>query len=359
MLLDELRDVVYRANIGSWPQSGLVLGTFGNVSAVDRTAGVFVIKPSGVPYEELTPEHMVAGLARDRRGDRRPAPSLVRHPDAPRAVSRVPLDAAASSTRTPSTRPRSRRRGMPIRCMGTTHADYFRGDIPVTRPMTRGRSGRATTRRTRACVIVETFAAGGIVAVGGAGGARGQSRSVHLGPGRRSKADRARRVLEYLARIEWRVATLAPDAPRPEAHSSSTSTIGASTGPARTTGRRIDRRGPVGSRRHARRFRASFTGCPGATRCAPEGRRADLRRSFSPASGRRTIASCAAGSAPTRTPSGCERIGEAKEAEYRRLAREAQGSTPLPGATRVGRAPAAGRVEAGRSRRPRRGSTSR
>ena len=53
-----LRESVHRAN-KELAESGLVVGTFGNVSEVDRGAGLFVIKPSGVPYEELTPAHMV------------------------------------------------------------------------------------------------------------------------------------------------------------------------------------------------------------------------------------------------------------------------------------------------------------
>ena len=55
---DHIREQAYEANM-QLPKLGLVLFTFGNVSAVDRAAGVFAIKPSGVPYEELTPESMV------------------------------------------------------------------------------------------------------------------------------------------------------------------------------------------------------------------------------------------------------------------------------------------------------------
>src|SRR5687768_6992378 len=58
MRASELREVAYAAN-RKLAETGLVLGTFGNVSAVDRRAGIFVIKPSGVPYETLTPAHMV------------------------------------------------------------------------------------------------------------------------------------------------------------------------------------------------------------------------------------------------------------------------------------------------------------
>ena len=58
MAFDDLRESVYRGNI-ELAASGLVMSTFGNLSAVDRDAGVFAIKPSGMPYGELTPAHMV------------------------------------------------------------------------------------------------------------------------------------------------------------------------------------------------------------------------------------------------------------------------------------------------------------
>ena len=58
MKAPDLRQLVYRAN-RELADSGLVMGTFGNVSGIDRASGVFAIKPSGVPYEELTPAHMV------------------------------------------------------------------------------------------------------------------------------------------------------------------------------------------------------------------------------------------------------------------------------------------------------------
>ena len=123
------------------------------------------------------------------RSRRRHAPPLVRHADAPRALPRLPSMRRRSSTRTRSTRRCSRRRGMPIRCMGTTHADYFRGDIPVTRPMRHDEVERDYEKNT-GLVIVETFTPR-VVARRGAGRARRQSRSVHLGRGR-VQGDRAR-----------------------------------------------------------------------------------------------------------------------------------------------------------------------
>ena len=109
MIALELRNVVYRAN-QELAESGLVMGTFGNVSAVDRDAGVFVIKPSGVPYEELTPEHMVAVSLETGEpidGTLRPSSDTPTHLELYRAVRL----SAASCTRTRSSRRCSRRRG--------------------------------------------------------------------------------------------------------------------------------------------------------------------------------------------------------------------------------------------------------
>ena len=81
------------APIGALAETGLVIGTFGNVSAVDREAGVFVIKPSGVPYEELTPEHMVAVSLDDRRrsigGKLRPSSDTPTHLELYRAFPSI------------------------------------------------------------------------------------------------------------------------------------------------------------------------------------------------------------------------------------------------------------------------------
>jgi L-ribulose-5-phosphate 4-epimerase len=103
---------------------------------------------------------------------------------------------------------------MPIRCMGTTHADYFRGDVPVARPLRHEEVEREYERST-GLVIVETFRARDISPV--------EVSAVLVanhGPFAWA-ADAARavehaRVLEYLARLEWRVRTIAPDAERPD-----------------------------------------------------------------------------------------------------------------------------------------------
>jgi L-ribulose-5-phosphate 4-epimerase len=102
---EALREEVYRANM-DLARSGLVMGTFGNVSGVDRAAGLLAIKPSGVPYEDLRPEHIVpvalsTGEVVD--SDRRPSS------DTPTHLELYRLSAAASCTRIPCT-PRPWRR---------------------------------------------------------------------------------------------------------------------------------------------------------------------------------------------------------------------------------------------------------
>ena len=71
MIAEDLRAVVWRANL-ELLDSGLVMGTFGNVSGADHAAGLFVIKPSGVPYEDLTPEPVVLPPREPERGYVRP-----------------------------------------------------------------------------------------------------------------------------------------------------------------------------------------------------------------------------------------------------------------------------------------------
>ena len=150
----ELRESVLRANL-ELADSGLVHGTFGNVSGVDRAAGVFLIKPSGVPYTELTPEHMVpvsleTGNVVDSRW--RPSSDTPTHLELYRAfrscggIVHTHSECATALAQA----------GLPVRCLGTTHADHFRGDVPVTRALTRKEVARDYEKETGR-VIVETF----------------------------------------------------------------------------------------------------------------------------------------------------------------------------------------------------------
>jgi L-ribulose-5-phosphate 4-epimerase len=207
----ELQEIAFRAN-RTLAETGLVLGTFGNVSAVDRKAGLFVIKASGVAYDDLTPKHMVpvsleTGKVLD--GDLRPSSDTPTHLELYRAFPSIGgIVHTHSEYATVFAQARQ-----PIRCMGTTHADYFRGDVPVTRPMSEAEVEGEYEKHT-GLVIVEAFTGLGLspsdvpaVLVANHGpftwGADPFQAIEH--------AD----VLEYVARIEWRVRAINPGAPRP------------------------------------------------------------------------------------------------------------------------------------------------
>jgi L-ribulose-5-phosphate 4-epimerase len=208
-----LRDAVFRAN-RRLAETGLVMGTFGNVSAVDRRAGVMMIKPSGVSYETLTPEDMVAvSLETGKVIGSRLRPSS----DTPTHLAlylAFPSIGGIVHTHSEFATAFAQAR-MPIRCMGTTHADYFHGDVPVTRPMRQVEIARDYEMNTGG-VIVETFAENRIspddmpaVLVANHG-------PFTWGADPFEAIDRAE-ALEFVARLEWRGRALNPHAPRPEA----------------------------------------------------------------------------------------------------------------------------------------------
>ena len=208
-----LRETVCRANL-ELANSGLVMGTFGNLSAVDRAAGVFAIKPSGVPYAELTPADMVlisleTGAVVD--GTLRPSSDTPTHLELYRAFSCGAIVHTHSEYATMFAQART-----PVRCMGTTHADYFRGDIPVTRAMTRGEVEQDYEANTGK-VIVEAFRQGGVSAEDVPAVLVANHAPFTWG----TDADHAIEnavVLEFVARMEWRGRLLAPDAPRPDSY---------------------------------------------------------------------------------------------------------------------------------------------
>ena len=154
MELDKLKQAVYRANM-DLIESGLVLLTFGNVSGVDREHEAMIIKPSGVPYDALSPENMVCvsletGNVID--GDLNPSSDTPTHLELYRAFATCGgIVHTHSEFATACAQAR-----MPIRCMGTTHADYFFGDIPVTREMTSAETIEDYEKNT-GHVITETF----------------------------------------------------------------------------------------------------------------------------------------------------------------------------------------------------------
>ncbi len=132
MSYDHIKQEAYEANM-QLPRLGLVLFTFGNVSAADRSKGVFAIKPSGVPYEELTPDKMVV-LDFDANiveGNLRPSSDTKTH-----AVLYKQWEEIGGIVHTHSTYATSWAQSLKdIPIYGTTHADYNTVDIPCAPPM--------------------------------------------------------------------------------------------------------------------------------------------------------------------------------------------------------------------------------
>ena len=152
-MLEELKEQVCEAN-RRLPELGLVVFTWGNVSGIDRSRGLFVIKPSGVPYEELTPEDMVVVNLDGKKIEGRLNPSS----DTPthcELYNGFPSVGGIVHTH-------SRwatiwaQAGRSIPAYGTTHADYFHGGIPCTRAMTDAEIEGEYEKETGK-VIVETF----------------------------------------------------------------------------------------------------------------------------------------------------------------------------------------------------------
>ncbi len=130
-----LRDEVCHANIALFEQ-GLARFTFGNASAVDRERGLIVIKPSGVPYNRLTPGKMVVTDLHGAvlEGSLRPSSDLATHAALYRAFAVI---GGVVHTHSMFATVFAQAR-LEIPCLGTTHADYFHGAVPVTPPLSTG-----------------------------------------------------------------------------------------------------------------------------------------------------------------------------------------------------------------------------
>jgi len=210
--LIQLKKSVYQANM-ELHERGLVLFTFGNVSGVDRKHNLLVIKPSGVSYDALSPENMACvSLATGKviGSDLYPSSDTPTHLELYRAFagcggiahSHSEYATACAQARTS------------IRCMGTTQADYFFGDIPVTREMTRVETTGNYEKNT-GLVITETFQQINpeeipAVLVSNHGpfvwGRNPQEAVYHAA------------IVEFLAKMEIHIRKLNPEAPRPSRH---------------------------------------------------------------------------------------------------------------------------------------------
>jgi L-ribulose-5-phosphate 4-epimerase len=133
MLLPDLRQQVLHANL-ELVRSALVLYTFGNASGISREHNLVAIKPSGVPYDTMRPEHLVITDLDGNvvEGDLRPSSDLPTHLVLYKAFSTI--GAIVHTHSEYATAWAQARRAIP--CFGTTHADYFHGPVPVTEAMT-------------------------------------------------------------------------------------------------------------------------------------------------------------------------------------------------------------------------------
>ena len=153
--IDRLRETVYRANM-EIVELGLVVSTFGNVSGIDRESGTVAIKPSGVPYGELAPGNMVLlDLAgRPLESDAlRPSSDTRTHLRLYREFPEIGGVVHTHSRHATAWAQACR----PLPCLGTTHADYFYGTVPVTAVIRDEQISRDYEEET-AAQILETFA---------------------------------------------------------------------------------------------------------------------------------------------------------------------------------------------------------
>ena len=153
-MLEQLKKQVLEANL-LLPKYGLVTFTWGNVSGIDRESGLVVIKPSGVPYEGMTEEDMVVVDLDGKRveGKWKPSSDTPTHVELYKA-----FPALGGIVHTHSHWATTfAQAGLDIPAMGTTHGDYFYGDIPCTRKMTPQEIAGEYEKETGR-VIIETFA---------------------------------------------------------------------------------------------------------------------------------------------------------------------------------------------------------
>ena len=157
-MLEELKEKVYLANM-ELPKRGLVTYTWGNVSEIDRETGYFVIKPSGVDYDTMSPDDMVVMDLEGNRIEGRYKPSS----DTPTHIElykRYAEIGGVVHTHSPEATSWAQA-GRSIPLYGTTHADYFYGEIPCARGLTQEEIDEAYEKNT-GLVIIETFDSRGL-----------------------------------------------------------------------------------------------------------------------------------------------------------------------------------------------------
>jgi L-ribulose-5-phosphate 4-epimerase len=149
-MLERLREQVLEANL-ELVRRGLVLYTFGNASGISREEGLVVIKPSGVPYEQMKPEHLVVTDLEGRivEGKLKPSSDLPTHLVLYQQFAAIGGVAHTHSEYATAWAQACR----PIPCFGTTHADYFHGPVPVTSEMTAEEIAEAYEKNTGHAIV--------------------------------------------------------------------------------------------------------------------------------------------------------------------------------------------------------------
>lgn len=203
-MLDQLRAQVLEANL-EIVRRGLVLYTFGNASGIDRSTGLVVIKPSGVPYDTMTADDMVVSDLHGSivEGSLKPSSDLATHLELYRAF---PLIGGVVHTHSEFATAWAQA-GREIPAYGTTHADYFYGPVPVTEELTPEdiesdyvlNTGKAIVRRFEP---LDPLAVPGVLVAGHAPFAWGRDAM---------QAAYHAVVLESVARMAFYTATLNPD----------------------------------------------------------------------------------------------------------------------------------------------------
>ena len=151
-MLEELKQKVYEANM-DLPHYGLVTFTWGNVSAIDREKGLFVIKPSGVDYNLLKPEDMVVMDLNGNKVEGRynPSSDTPTHLELYKAFPEIGGIVHTHSTYATSWA----QAGRAIPCYGTTHADYIYGEVPCLRCLTKEEIDEAYEENTGHLIVNE------------------------------------------------------------------------------------------------------------------------------------------------------------------------------------------------------------
>lgn len=151
-MLEELKERVYEANM-LLPKHGLVTFTWGNVSGMDADSGLFVIKPSGVDYEVMTPDDMVVMDLDGNKieGDYNPSSDTPTHLELYKAFPEIGGIVHTHSSYATS----FAQAGRDIPCYGTTHADYIYGPVPCFRCLTKGEIEDAYEANTGHLIVNE------------------------------------------------------------------------------------------------------------------------------------------------------------------------------------------------------------